>query len=304
MTAVRARDDPPEGSVRPVRPVRRRNGPTALRIALGAQLRQLRQASNISVQEAGAAIRGSHAKISRLELGRVGFRRRDVTDLLTLYGIKDEQQRHEFLSLAEQANLPGWWHQYTDILPGWFEYYLGLEQASSIVRTYEPHLVPGLMQTEDCARAVIRSGHPGAAAEDVERRVALRMRRQQVLTQPDAPTVWVVIDEGALRRLGTGATTRAQMQCLIEIAGLPNVTLQTMPFHAGVHPAAGGPFSILRFCDPNLPDVVYLEQLTSALYLDKPRDVEHYLKVMDQLCVQALTPAATLNFLARISKDT
>ncbi|HEY2766115.1 MAG TPA: helix-turn-helix transcriptional regulator [Pseudonocardiaceae bacterium] len=300
MTAVQRDDTPDE----PVRPVRAGNGPTVLRIVLGAQLRRLRQASNISAQEAGAAIRGSHAKISRLELGRVGFRRRDVADLLTLYGVENEQKRHEFFSLAEQANVPGWWHQYTDILPGWFEYYLGLEQASSVVRTYEPHLVPGLLQTEDCARAVIRSGHPGAPAEDVERRVVLRMRRQQVLTQPDAPTVWVVVDEAALRRLGTAATARAQIRHLIEIAELPNVTLQTMPFHAGTHPAAGVPFSILRFCDPDLPDVVYLEQLTSALYLDKRRDIEHYLKVMDQLCVQALHPAATLNFLARMSKYT
>lgn len=300
MNAVRTHDDRPGGHLRSIRIG---NGPTALRIALGAQLRRLRQAGNVSMQDAGAALRASHAKISRMELGRVGFRRRDVADLLTLYGVQDEQLRQEFLLLAEQANIPGWWHRYADIVPGWFEYYLGLEQASSVVRTYEPHLVPGLLQTEDCARAVICSGHPGATAEEVERRVALRLRRQQVLAQSEAPTVWLVVDEAALRRLGTPTMARAQTQHLIDIAELPNVTLQAMPFHAGAHPAAGGPFSILRFADPDLPDIVYLEQLTSALYLDKTRDIEHYVKVMDQLCVQALTPAATLQFLTRISKN-
>ncbi|MGH3923634.1 MAG: Scr1 family TA system antitoxin-like transcriptional regulator, partial [Pseudonocardiaceae bacterium] len=136
-----------------------RSGPTVLRIALGAQLRRLREASGITREAAGNAIRASHAKISRLELGRVGFKQRDVADLLTLYGIADEQERETFLALARQASTPGWWHQYGDILPHWFEMYLGLEQASSVIRTYEPQLVPGLLQTEECARAVIRLGH-------------------------------------------------------------------------------------------------------------------------------------------------
>lgn len=299
MDAVRDGDLPASGFM----PVRAGDGPTALRIALGTQLRRLREASGVSAPAAGAAIRGSHAKISRLELGRVGFKQRDVADLLSLYGVEDEQQRDELLALAERSNMPGWWHQYADILPGWFEYYLGLEQASSVVRTYEPQLVPGLLQTEDCARAVIRAGHPGATGAEIDRRVALRMRRQQVLTRPDAPAVWVVVDEAALRRLGTRTATEAQIRHLMDVADLPNVSLQAVPFRSGAHPAAGGPFSILRFFDPYLPDIVYLEQLTSALYLDKARDVDHYLKVMDRLCVQALTPASTLDFLARISLD-
>lgn len=300
VTAVQRPDDQPVG---PAAPSPAANGPTALRIALGAQLRQLREASNVSATAAGAAIRGSHAKISRLELGRVGFKRRDVADLLTLYGVEDERKRGELLALADQANVPGWWHRYADILPGWFEYYLGLEQASAVVRTYEPYLVPGLLQTEECARAVIRAGHPGASGEELDRRVALRMRRQEVLRQPEAPAVWAVVDEAALRRLGPPGVARAQLRHLVAVAELPNVTLQAVRFHSGAHPAVGGPFSILRFFDPYLPDVVYLEQLTSALYLDKPRDIDHYLKVMDQLCVHALTPMDTLDFLAEISKD-
>lgn len=284
-------------------PVRSGGGPTVLRIALGAQLRRLREARGISRDAAGQAIRASHAKISRLELGRVGFKERDVADLLSLYGIVDEQERRTLLGLARRANTPGWWHQYSDILPGWFETYLGLEQAASIIRTYEPQFVPGLLQTEDCARSVVNLGYPSGSGEEVERRVGLRMRRQQVLTQPGAPSVWAVLDEAALWRLGPRVVMRAQIRHLIAMAELGNITLQVVPFHAGGHAAAGGPFTILRFAEPDLPDIVYLEQLTSALYLDKAQDVDHYLVVMDRLCVQAKSPTNTIKFLASLSED-
>ncbi|MGH4013081.1 MAG: helix-turn-helix domain-containing protein [Pseudonocardiaceae bacterium] len=274
-----------------------------LRIALGAQLRRLREANGITREAAGEAIRGSSAKISRLELGRVGFKERDVADLLTLYGITDEQERQTFLGLARRANAPGWWHQYDDILPHWFEMYLGLEQASSVIRTYEPQFVPGLLQTEDCARAVIGLGHPSGSGEEIERRVGLRMRRQEVLTKPGAPTLWAVLDEAALWRLGRRSMMRAQVRHLIEMAELPNITLQAMPFNSGGHAAAGGPFTILRFSEPDLPDIVYLEQLTSALYLDKNQDIDHYLVVMDRLCVQAETATQTIKFLNRLIKE-
>ncbi len=274
-----------------------------LRIALGTQLRRLREANGITREAAAEAIRGSHAKISRLELGRVGFKERDVADLLTLYGITDEQERQTFLGLARRANTPGWWHQYDDVLPHWFETYLGLEQASSIIRTYEPQFVPGLLQTEDCARTVIKLGYPSGPGEEIERRVTLRLRRQQVLTQPGAPNLWVVLDEAALWRLGGRAAMRTQIQHLIEMAELPNITLQAVPFHAGGHAAAGGPFTILRFSESDLPDIVYLEQLTSALYLDKTQDIDHYLAVMDRLCVQAKSPASTIKFLGGMNKE-
>ena len=274
-----------------------------LRIALGAQLRRLREANGISREAAGDAIRGSHAKISRLELGRVGFKERDVADLLTLYRITDPQQRQAFLTLARQANEPGWWHRYHDILPHWFETFLGLEQASSVIRTYEPQFVPGLLQTEDCARAVIRLGHPGGSTDEIDRRVALRMTRQQLLAQPDPPSLWAVLDEAALWRLGSRTAMRTQLQHLLDQAQRPNITLQAVPFHAGGHAAAGGPFTILRFAEPDLPDIVYLEQLTSALYLDKHHDVDHYLVVMDRLCVQAKSPDTTLTFLTTMLNE-
>lgn len=281
------------GSHAQVRP----QGPTVLRIALGAQLRRLRETSGITTEGAGRAIRVSHGKISRMELGRVGFAERDVADLLALYGITDEQQQEAFLRLARRANAPGWWHRYSDILPDWFEMYLGLEQACAVIRTYEPQLVPGLLQTQECARAVIQLGHSTEFADDIERRIALRMTRQEILTQPGAPNLWAVIDEAALWRLDGRSAMRAQIQHLIEMAELPNITLQAMPFYAGGHAAVGGPFAILRFSEPDLPDIVYLEQLTSALYLDKSEDIQHYLVIMDRLCVQAKSPTETTRFL-------
>ncbi|HET9255096.1 MAG TPA: helix-turn-helix transcriptional regulator [Pseudonocardiaceae bacterium] len=273
-------------------------------MVLGNQLRQLREANGISAGAAGHAIRASHAKISRMELGRVGFKERDVADLLTLYGITDEQERGAFLALARRANVPGWWHHYSDILPSWFEMYLGLEQASSVIRTYEPQLLPGLLQTEEGARAVIRLGNPDVCDADIDRRVALRMRRQKVLIQPGAPNLWGVIDEASLWRLDGRAAMREQIQHLIDMAELPNVTLQVIPFYSGAHAAVGGPFTILRFSEPDLPDLVYLEQLTSALYLDKNEDVQHYLMVMDRLCVQAKSPSETIRFLSSTLKET
>ncbi|MGH8966206.1 MAG: helix-turn-helix domain-containing protein, partial [Actinomycetes bacterium] len=197
-------------------PVQWHGKPTVLRIALGSKLRRLREASGITREAAGYAIRGSSAKISRLELGRTGFKERDVTDLLTLYGVTDEHERDVSLALARQANAPGWWREYGDVLPSWFETYLGLEQAASVIRTYEPQFVPGLLQTEDCARAVIGLGHPSGSGEEIERRVGLRMRRQEVLTKPGAPTLWAVLDEAALWRLGRRSMMRAQVRHLIE----------------------------------------------------------------------------------------
>ena len=281
-----------------------RNGPTALRIALGAQLRRLREDSHVTVSDAAEAIRATHSKISRLERGRSGAKQRDVADLLTLYGVTDAAQREELLVLARQASAPGWWQPYSDVLPSWFELYLGLEKAASIIRLYEVQFVHGLLQTEDYARAVILIANAHAPAEEIERRVSVRMKRQQLLTQPAAPQVWAVLDEAALRRWPAGpAVMRAQLEHLLELTELPNVTLQVVPFEVGPHAAAGGPFTILRFPEPDLPDMVYLEQLNSAVYLDHPDDVIDYVTVMDQLCVRARTGPASKDMISALLKQ-
>jgi transcriptional regulator with XRE-family HTH domain len=286
--------EPGAGQVRSLLEPPGGGGPTVLRLLLGAQLRRLRESKRISLEEAGHVIRASHSKMSRLELGRVGFKDRDIVDLLTLYGVTDPKEREALRALARKANAQDWWHDYSDVLPGWFEAYIGLEEAATRIRSYEIQFVPGLLQTEDYARAVTLLGHGNAPAEEVERRVNLRMARKPLLKGPQAPHLWAVIDEAVLRRpIGGPKVMRAQLEYLIECAAMPSVTLQVIPFQAGGHAAAGGPFSILRFAEFDLPDVVYLEQLTSALYLDKRETVEHYLAVMERLCLEASPASAT-----------
>jgi hypothetical protein len=276
-------------------------GPTVLRIQLGAHLRRLRESKGITREDAGWQIRASGSKISRMELGRVSFKERDVADLLTLYGVADEREHAELLALARQANTPGWWHQFGDILPPWFQSYLGLESAASLIRTYEVQFVPGLLQTAEYARAVIRLGHANASNQEVERRIDLRKSRQQVLTKTNPPKLWAVIDEAVLRRpIGGAQVMGAQIEALIEASKLPNIRLQIIPFDAGGHAAAGGPFAILRFPDPELPDVVYVEQLTTAQYLDKRDDVDNYAIAMEQLCIEAEPPDRTATILSKV----
>jgi len=270
-----------------------------LRILLGTQLRRLRTEKGISREDAGYSIRASHAKISRLELGQVSFKQRDVADLLTLYGVTDPEEREPLLALARQANAPGWWHKYGDLLPGWFEVYIGLEGAASAIRTYENQFVPGLLQTPAYAKAVIRLGNEKAGDGELDRRVALRTTRQKRLQS--GLTLWAVIDEAVVRRaLGGPEAMREQISHLLDATAERNITVQVMPFERGGHAAAGGSFSILRFPERDLPDVVYMEQLTSALYLDKPADSDHYMEVMDRLSIQALEPKQTRRFLEQL----
>jgi transcriptional regulator with XRE-family HTH domain len=283
----------------------RHAGPTVLRMVVGTELRRLRESRGITREDARETIRASESKMSRLELGRTRFKPRDVADLLTLYGVADDAERATLLALAEQANVPGWWHTYGDLLPGWFEPYLGLEQAATVIRTYEVQFVPGLLQCEDYARAVIELGHADDPKTEIERRVSLRMRRQQILHRADPPSLWAVIDEAALRRpIGGTATMRSQLRHLIEIAQLPHVTIQVVPFSAGGHAAAGGPITILRFPQGRLPDVVYLEHITAASYPDKPADIDHYKDVMNRLVVEVEPPTATTGTLHRILDET
>jgi len=279
-------------------------GPTVLRLLLGAQLRRLREAKRISLEEAGHIIRASHSKMSRLELGRVGFKDRDIADLLTFYGVTDAGERESLRALARRANEQGWWHDYSDILPSWFEAYIGLEEAATRIRSYEIQFVPGLLQTEEYARAVTLLGHHSAPASEIERRVRLRMARQSLLAEPRPVHLWAVLDEAVLRRpAGRPGVMRRQLQHLLQAADRPNVTIQVIPFQAGAHAAAGGAFSILRFAEADLPDVVYLEQLTSALYLDKRETVDHYMAVMERLCLEAVPSACTARTINAILRD-
>ncbi|MEV7377530.1 helix-turn-helix domain-containing protein [Streptomyces lydicus] len=276
-------------------------GPTVVRIVLGAQLRKLRQERGITREDAGHAIRGSHAKITRVERGQVGFKEKDLADLLTLYRVHDEARRAEYFELARQANTSGWWHQYNDVLEDWFELHIGLEEAAEVIRTYEVQFLPGLLQTEAYAYVVTRLGYPDEADSKIDRLVSLRMERQKLLTRPGAPRLWAVVDEAVLRRpFGGPDVMRAQLEHLLKVAELPNVTLQIAPFSVGANAVAGSPITILRFREPELPDKVYLEQLTGAVYLDKQESVDQYNLIMERLCTAANPPEETGAFLTAL----
>jgi transcriptional regulator with XRE-family HTH domain len=266
---------------------------------VGAQLRRLREAQGVTRADAGYRIRASESKISRLELGRVGFKDRDINDLLELYGVEDAAQREALVALAREANSPGWWHSYDDVLPNWFQTYVGLEEAASLIRQYEIQFLPGLLQTEAYARAVFTAGSPKAPIADIDRQVHLRVTRQQILHRSTAPpTFWAVIDEAALRRpIGGRKVMREQVEHVLELMTQPNVTLQVVPFRNGVHGGEGGAFSILRFPEAELPDIVYVEQLVSAYYLDKREYVERYALAMDRLTTESLDAEATQDML-------
>jgi hypothetical protein len=277
---------------------------TVLRMLLGAQLRRLREAADITADKAGYEIRSSRSKISRMETGRVGLKIRDVEDLLTLYGVTDPRERSRVLDLARRSGTPDWWTKYGDVLPAWFGTYLGLEAAADTIRSFQVQFVPGLFQTEDYARAVTQLGHKAAPQEEIDRRVALRLQRQELLARKDPPQFWMIMDEAVVRRPYGGAEVmRAQLAHLIETARLPHVTLQIVPFSRGGHAGASGSFSILRFAEQDLPDIVYIEQLTSAVYLDQRPDVEHYLEVVHQLSGEALTPADTTRFIEQAARE-
>jgi len=270
------------------------------RLVLGGHLRRLREDAGITTERAALVIRGSHSKISRMEHGRVAFKERDISDLLTLYSVGPGDEREALLRLARESGTPGWWQGYSDILPHWVEPYFGLEAAASFIREYELQFVPGLLQTESYARAVIRLGNH-TAEDEVIRRAEARIARQEILSRTQPPTLWAVMDESALRRvIGGPEVMRGQIRHLIDMCDHPAVTLQILPFSAGAHRAMGGPFTILRYTEPDLRDVVYIEQLTSALYLDKPTEVDAYLEVIEEVCLQADPSAKTPGILKAV----
>ncbi|WP_329557797.1 helix-turn-helix domain-containing protein [Streptomyces sp. NBC_00696] len=268
---------------------------------LGSQLRRLREARGITRDAAGYVIRASESRISRMEMGRVSFKTRDVEDLLTLYGITDNAARGALVDLARDANLAGWWHRYSDVLPNWFATYVGLESAASLIRTFEVQLVPGLLQTEAYARAVISRSMRDVSAADIDRHVALRMERQKILLSENAPSLHIVLDEAVLHRTDGGRDVmRGQLRHLIELSENPDVLLQIMPFSFGGHAGESGAFTILGFLEYDLTDVVYVEQLTSALYLDRREDVAQYGRALKELQQESLGPDGSRDLLREL----
>jgi transcriptional regulator with XRE-family HTH domain len=275
------------------------HGPTVLRILLGTHLRRLREGRGISAQQAARVIRGSESKISRIELGRNAIREIDILDLLTYYGVGHDE-REQLLALAEQANHPGWWHRHSDIMPEWFQTYVGMEESAASIRMYEPQFIPGLLQTEAYAGAVFALGDFSPA--EAERHVLIRKERQRRFADGEL-RLWVVVEEPALRRPVSDTRTHCdQMRYLLEASERPNLTLQVVPYGVGGHAVPSG-FSVLRFTDRELPDIVYVEHLTSALYLDKQADVDQYMLALERLSVVSARPSATPGILQSIISE-
>jgi transcriptional regulator with XRE-family HTH domain len=263
--------------------------PTVRRRRLALELRRLREAARLTCEEVAEHLECSASKISRVETGRVSVSPRDVRDMLELYGVP-EQQRDSLVQLSRDSRQKGWWHAYSDTIQPQFATYLGLESAASEIRIYEVSLIPEMLQTEEYARTVIGAGMVNSSYEDIERRVELLMARQPALTRTDPPKLWAVLDEAALRRrVGGAGLMRLQLEFLLEMASLPSVALQVIPFGGGAHPAMGRPFVILVFPERVDPDVVYLEDLTSALWVEDVDEVDRYNVFFNHLRATALS---------------
>lgn len=277
--------------------------PTVLRMVLGKRLRQLREQAGVSFEEAARAIEVTALTVRRMEKAEVGLRIPYVKELLRTYGVS-ATEIEDFVSLAREANQPGWWYKYRDVLPEWFSAYVSLESEAAVIRLYEPQYVPGLLQTQDYAAALMRVGFPNATEEDIARRVSLRLRRQDLLAKPEAPAIWAILDETVLRRpVGGPEVMRAQIDRMIEMLASPRVRIQIMRFAAGPHPGAFGPFHYFRFGFSELPDIVYTESLAGSQYVDQPADVVTYLEVLDRMSVQAEPVSRTRDILAALRKE-
>lgn len=278
--------------------------PTVLRVVLGKRLQHLREKAGLSYEQAARSLDVTHATVRRMEKAEVGLKVPYVEKLLSTYGVSGPDDVEEFVALARQANRPGWWHSYRDVLPEWFSAFVSLESESEVIRAYEPHYVPGLLQTESYARAVLRAGMPQAPEEEIRRQVALRMERQAVLRGGQPPMLWVVMDETVLRRpIGGPAVMREQIDQLIEATAEPHIRLQILPFSAGPHPAMYGPFHLFRFPIEELPDVACSENLVGAAYFDERTDVTAFLEALDRMCAQSAPVARTGAILSAMRKE-
>jgi transcriptional regulator with XRE-family HTH domain len=273
----------------------RDHSPTVRRRRLAGELRRLRDQAQLTIEDVAEKLSCSSSKISRIETGHVGVTPRDTRDLLKLYGVEPDQLE-ALVQLSREARKKGWWHTYNEVFTGAF---VGLEAETSSLRAYQALLIPGLLQTEDYMRAVIRAARPDATEAHVEKRVMARLARQRLLTDLDPPRYWAVIDEAVLcRPVGGHQVMHAQLNWLIARAALPHVTIQVLPFAAGAHAGMEGPFLILGFPEQSDPDVVYVDNTTTGIYLEEPAEILRYTLMFDHLRAAALAPDATLTRIA------
>lgn len=281
------------------------HSPTVRHRRLTSELRRLRAESGLTRDEVAGQLDWHPTKITRIETGQwTRLNLRDVRDLLDIYGLTDEQHREMLLQLARESRQKGWWHSYGDVLPSEYAHFIGLEAESSSLRTYQQVLVPGLLQTEEYARAAIRAFRPGDTEDEIGRRVAVRLQRQQRVAQERSLHLSGVLGEGVIRQLvGDPAVTADQFRFLADVGRLPNVMIQILPYAAGAHAAMMGSFEILGFPEPIDPDVVYLENMSSALFLEEQADVTRYTQVFDYLRATARSPQETSDMLRSAAEE-
>ncbi|MFD4904780.1 helix-turn-helix domain-containing protein [Kitasatospora purpeofusca] len=280
------------------------SSPTVLRRRLGSELGKLRVSRDLSAKDVAAALGWSASKLSRIESGLVSLQERDAAKLLAHYGISSPEEVKQFLSLTRQSRQQGWWHAYGDALPDWFRAYVGFESDATKIVTYQCELVPGLLQTETYARHVIRAMNPTESTTEVERRVALRMDRQQILDRPDPPQFWAIIGEAVIRRpVGNGTAMAEQLNHLAAMADeRPNITVQILPFSAGAHAAMGSSFSVLSFSD--IPgSVAYSEATTSSTYAERPSEVARHQDVFLRLMASSVQPEKSITWLRKVAEE-
>jgi transcriptional regulator with XRE-family HTH domain len=280
--------------------VTERRSPTIRRRRLGAELRRRREFAGVTIESVADRLECSASKISRIETGHTSATPRDVRDMLGIYGVSGDECE-ELVQISREARQKGWWHPYSAVLTG---AYVGLEAAAESIRAYEQQVVPGLLQTEDYARAMIRAARPDITANEVERRVSVRIGRQALLTQDDPIDLWVVLDEAVVSRpVGGHAVMRAQLQRLADAADLPNVTIQILPFEAGAHAGMDGTFAILDFPEPGDPDVVYAENATGGLFLEKGDELRKYIFIFDHIRAAALRPEESVALVMKLAEE-
>ncbi|GAB3670673.1 helix-turn-helix transcriptional regulator [Actinocorallia lasiicapitis] len=277
-----------------------RSSPTARRRRLASALRKLREDRSLSCAEVGKRLGWSEAKVSRIETARVGVKADDLEKLLDAFDVPADL-RDTLTTLRRQASHRGWWHSYADALPAWFHNYVGLEDGARSLITYQNQLVPGLVQIDPYASAVIRAHQPTIEADEIDRQLTARATRRAILTRPEPLQYWLILDEAVLRRVvGSLEVARAQLVHLREVAALPNVTLQVLPFAGGAHASMGTSFTLMRFPDIGDRDIVYIEDLTTSQYLEEAADIARYTLVIDHLRASALSPEASDRFIADV----
>ncbi|MEU3791904.1 helix-turn-helix domain-containing protein [Streptomyces fructofermentans] len=276
--------------------------PTVRRRRLGQELRRLRELKGMTAEEVAERLLVSQSKISRLENGRRSISQRDVRDLCGVYEVEDVRIVDSLMQMAKDSRQQGWWHSFGDIP---YSVYIGLETDAASLRVYDPLVVPGLLQTRPYAESLIAGALPEAAAVDIDKRVQVRLRRQERISDPENPLrLWAVLDEAALRRtVGNKQVMIEQLEHLVEMSHVPHVTVQVIPFSMGAHPGVSGQYAILEFPDAADSSVVYIEGVTSDLYLEKANDVQKYSVMYEHLRAQALNADQSREFIADVAKD-